>query len=158
MTLVTQSIFGTILKWSPATLSTDFVRHRIHINRMDVYNWKKKRLHKLTVLVHLYGISDSFEIHFLFQSYPTRTFYQHALLQKSIYDFSIPKKNSVFGRIFHCNNMARHRPQANKQGGATVDCIVEAGRERGDAQQHSVWCDDIWLGRQKYQRFFFVVG
>ena len=142
----------------PCDSCTDFVRHRIQYQSHGCVQLEEKRLHKLTVLVHLYGISDSFEIHFLFQSYPTRTFYQHALLQKSIYDFSIPKKNSVFGRIFHCNNMARHRPQANKQGGATVDCIVEAGRERGDAQQHSVWCDDIWLGRQKYQRFFFVVG
>ena len=153
MTLVSQSLPGSDTLMEPCDSCTDFVRHRIHINRMDVYNWKKKRLHKLTVLVHLYGISDSFEIHFLFQSYPTRTFYQHALLQKSIYDFSIPKKNSVFGRIFHCNNMARHRPQANKQGGATVDCIVERQEGGGDAQQHSVWCGDNWLARQKYQRF-----
>ena len=129
MTLVSQSLPGSDTLMEPCDSCTDFVRHRIQYQSHGCVQLEEKRLHKLTVLVHLYGISDSFEFHFLLQSYPTRTFSMHCY--KKHLRFSITKKSCFF--ISSSRNTTaisnRHRPQADKKGGAMVDCIVEAEGE-----------------------------
>ena len=98
----------------PCDSCTDFVRHRIQYQSHGCVQLEEKRLHKLTVLVHLYGISDSFEFLFFFFSVIPTAHVQHALLQKA---FTIlnNKKKAVFSRI-SITISDRHRPQADKKG------------------------------------------